>query len=60
MATKELSQVKSGKRNAYLVSWGERAGTVYVKRMGAFLSTWEKCDAKAKSARDAMLYLAAA
>jgi len=54
MADINLGTVKTRKGNGYEVSWNESSRIVYVRRMAALFSTWERCDGRAKTAREAM------
>lgn len=53
MADKELGMVES-RNGAYRVSWDDRTGKVYVKKLSGWLSSWVQCEATAKTAADAM------
>lgn len=53
MADKELGTVES-RKGKYRVMWNESGRKVYVKKMAALLASWERCDATAKTAADAM------
>ncbi|MDG4583109.1 MAG: hypothetical protein P9E67_03320 [Candidatus Competibacter sp.] len=54
MADIDLGTVKTRKGNGYKVSWNESSCIVYVRRMAALFSTWERCGGRAKTAREAM------
>ncbi len=54
MADIDLGTVKTRKGNGYRVSWNESSRIVYVKEIARLLSTWERCDGRAKTAREAM------
>ena len=54
MAEKDLGKVRSAKGQSFQVKWNDKGGQVYVKPMATFWGTWTKCDAKARTAGDAM------
>ncbi|WP_077731430.1 hypothetical protein [Methylocaldum sp. 14B] len=53
MADKEIGTVES-QAGKYRVLWNDRSGKVYVKKMAAFLAGWERCDATARTAANAV------
>lgn len=54
MADIDLGTVKTRKGSGYEVSWNESSRIVYVKEIARLFSTWERCDGRAKTAREAM------
>lgn len=54
MADIDLGTAKTRKGKGYSVSWNESNGNVFVKEIARLLSTWERCDSKAWTAREAM------
>jgi hypothetical protein len=54
MAEKDLGKVSSPSGKDYHVQWNDSSGLVYVKRISGWLETWTRCDAKARTAGDAM------
>lgn len=54
MADINLGKVKTRKGSGYEVSWNESSGIVYVKEIARLFSTWERCDGRANTAREAM------
>lgn len=53
MADKEIGTVKS-RNGSYRVSWNDISRKVYVKKFSGMWTTWERCDATAKTAADAI------
>jgi hypothetical protein len=53
MADKEIGTVES-RKGKYRVMWNDSSRKVYVKKMAALISAWERCDATAKTATDAI------
>jgi hypothetical protein len=53
MAEKELGTVAS-RNSKYHVKWNDSNQQVYVKKITGLWASWDRCDAKAKTAGDAM------
>ena len=53
MSEKELGTVAS-RNGKYHVKWNDSGRQVYVKKLSGLWTSWERCDATAKTAGDAM------
>ena len=54
MADIKLGTVKTRKGSGYEVTWNESGRIVYIRQIARLFSTWERCDGRAKTAREAM------
>ena len=53
MAEKDLGTVAS-RNSKYHVKWNDTGRQVYVKKFSGLWASWDRCDATAKTAADAM------